>query len=97
MPKKKRLEKQIERKLTQLEELLSQIEEAHAINSDDPETWDSDSLYNLAENCKEILQLLEDKKSKTEKDNFGEPLILEERLCSLVDEYQSEEEEPEDF
>ena len=42
---------------------------------------------------KETLQLLEDKESPKQKDNFGNPLILEEGLCSLVDEYQEEEEE----
>jgi hypothetical protein len=67
------------------------------INSADSETWDSDILYNLTANLKEALQLLEDKKSSQEKDPFGEPLILEAGLCSLVDEYQEEEEESEDY
>jgi hypothetical protein len=52
-------------------------------------------LYNLIENLKEALQLLEDKESQKEKDEFGQPLILEAGLCSLVDEYH--EEENEDF
>jgi len=44
------------------------------------------------------LKLLEDKKALQEKDNFGEPLILETGICSLVDEYFEEEEEySEDF
>jgi hypothetical protein len=38
-----------------------------------------------------VLKLLEDKLSPKEKDEFGEPLILEEGLLSLVDEYTSEE------
>ena len=98
MPKSKKLQRKIEKKLDQLQELLDQIEEVRAINSDDPETWDSDALYNLVANLKEALDLLEDKENPEEKDNFGNPLILEEGLCSLVDEYQSEEEEdPEDF
>ena len=96
MPKTKKLQKQIEKKLDQLSELLNKIDEAHAINSDDSETWDSDTLYNL-ENLKETLKLLEDKEHPKEKDNFGEPIILEEGLCSLVDQYQEEEEESEDF
>ncbi|CAG8797097.1 14805_t:CDS:2, partial [Gigaspora margarita] len=37
----------------------------------------SDTLYDLAENLKEILELLEDKESK-QLDNFGEPIVLEE-------------------
>lgn len=98
MPKSKKLQKKIENKLEKLSKLLDKIDEAHAINSDDSETWDSDTLYGLVENLKEALELLEDKESKTEKDEFGEPLILEEGLCTLVDEYQSEdEEESEDF
>jgi len=51
----------------------------------------------LAANLKEALALLEDQESPQEKDNFGNPLILEAGLCSSVDEYQSEEEEEEDF
>jgi hypothetical protein len=39
------------------------------------------------------LKLLEDQEHPREKDNFGNPLILEEGILTLVDEYQSEEEE----
>ena len=60
MPKKS-LQNKISKKLDQLQELLDNIEEVRAINSDDPETWDSDTLYNLAENSKEMLELLENK------------------------------------
>jgi len=49
------------------------------------------------ENLKETLQLLEDKESKSEKDEFGQPLILEAGLCSLMDEYQEEGENEEGF
>lgn len=87
----KKLQKQIAKKLDQLSNLLDQIDEARMINADDPETWDSDILYNLVENLKEALKLLEDKESKKETDE------LEVGLCSLVDEYHSEEEEDEDF
>jgi restriction endonuclease S subunit len=38
MPKSKKLQKQIANKLEKLERLLTKIDEAHAINSDDPET-----------------------------------------------------------
>lgn len=82
---------QIIKKLAQLAKLLDQIAEAQAINSDDPETWDSDTLYDLVENLKKALQLLVDKKSK-QLDDWGEPLILEEGLCSLVDEYHEKKE-----
>ena len=92
MPKSKKLQKQIEKKLDQLSQLLNKIDEARAINSDDPETWDSDTLYGLVENLKETLELLEDKTGK-QLDDFGEPVILETGLCSLVDSYQSEGEE----
>ncbi|CAJ0925560.1 19200_t:CDS:2 [Entrophospora sp. SA101] len=46
------------------------------------------------ENLKEALKLLEDKVIKGKYDEFGQPLT-EERLCSLVDNYQSEEEDQE--
>ena len=96
MPKSKKLQKQIERKLTQLDKLLDKINEAKVINSDDSDTWDADTLYNLVENLKETIKLLEDQKSK-QLDDFGEPLILEEGLCSLVDSYQEEDENSKDF
>ena len=90
MPKSK---KQIEKKLAKLSKLLTKIDEAHIINSDDSDTWDSEALYNLVENLKEALKLLEDQESKKERNEFGEPLILEEGLCSLMDEHQEEDEE----
>ena len=97
MPKTKKLQRQIEKKLDQLSELLDKIDEVRIINSDDLDTWDSDILYNLVENLKETLTLLEDKKHPKEKDPWGEPLILEEGLCSLMDEYQEEGEEDENY
>ena len=87
-----KIQKKIEKKLEKLSKLLDKIDEAHAINSDDPDTWDSDTLYSLVENLKETLELLEDKEGK-QLDEFGEPIILEEGICSLVDNYQADEEE----
>ena len=92
MPKSKKLHNKIENKLEKLSKLLDKIDEVRAINSDDSETWDPDILYGLVENLKETLQLLEDQKGK-ELDDFGEPLVLEEGICSLVDNYHSEDEE----
>ena len=92
----KSLKRKIEKKLDQLQELLDSIEEARLISADDPDTWDSDALYNLVEQLKAALALLEDQESKLEKDEFGSPLVLEEGLCSLVDKYTSEAEEEED-
>ena len=95
MPQSKKLQKKIEKKLEALQELIDEINEVQNLNSDDPDTWDSDTLYNLVESLKEALQLLEDKEIK-QRDEFGEPIILEEGLCSLVDSYQEEEEESEE-
>lgn len=92
----KKLKKQITKKLDKLQGLLDAIDEARQINSDDPDTWDSDTLYNLAERLKEALKLLENQESRVEKDEFNNPLILEEGICSLVDEFQNEENK-EDF
>lgn len=96
MPKSKKLQKQIENKLEKLSKLLDKIDEAHLINSDDPHTRDSDALYNLVANLKEALQLLADKEHPKKRDEFGQPLILEEGLCSLVDQYQETENEDDD-
>jgi hypothetical protein len=46
----------------------------------------------LVENLKEILKLLEDKENTCQLDPYGEPITGEIGLCSLVDEYHSEEE-----
>ena len=89
MPKSKKLSNLIENKLEKLSKLLDKIDEVHQINSDDPDTWDSDTLYNLVENLKDSLKLLEDKVIKDKLDEFGQPLT-EDGLCSLVDEYTSE-------
>lgn len=92
MPKSKKLQKQIEKKLDQLQELLNKVDEARILNSDDSDTWDSDALYDLVENCKEVIQFLEDKEDPKKRNEFGEPIILEVGLCSLMDEYHSDEE-----
>ena len=92
MPQTKKLQKQIENKLDQLGKILEKIDEIRIINPDDSDTWDSDALYNLVALLKETLQLLADKEDPKLRDEFGQPLILEDGLCSLVDEYYSEEE-----
>jgi hypothetical protein len=38
MPKSKKLQKQIEKKLDQLQELIDKFDEVRHINSDDPDT-----------------------------------------------------------
>jgi len=43
------------------------------------------------EELKDTLKLLEDQKGK-QLDEFGEPIIVEEGICSLVDIYHSEDE-----
>ena len=81
--------KQITKKIEFLHKLLNQITEALVMDPEDPETWDSDTLYNLVENSKEMLKLLEDQIIKGKYDEFGHPLY-EAGLCSLVDSYQDE-------
>ena len=90
---KKSLHRKITRKLEKLQELIDQINDIQVIDPTEPETWDSDALYKLVENLKEALTILEDKTVPGKYDDWGEPLILAEGLCSLVDEYHSEEEE----
>jgi hypothetical protein len=90
MPKK--LQNKITTKLEKLHELLDKFDEVRNVEPDEPETWDPDTLYNLVENLKETLELLEDKKIQGKYDEFGQPLY-ETGLCSLVEEYYSEEED----
>ena len=88
--------KLITKKLNQLSELLDHIDEARIMQPDTPETWDCDLLANLATNLKEALALLENKTSPKEKDPWGDPLILTEGLCSLINSYQENDEEEEE-
>lgn len=88
----KNLKKQIKTKLNKLCELLDQIDEVRIIQPTEPETWDSDTLYHLVENLQKTLKLLENQTGK-EKDAWGEPIILAEGLCSLMNQYQEEEED----
>ncbi|KLL04170.1 MAG: hypothetical protein MRECE_2c045 [Mycoplasmataceae bacterium CE_OT135] len=90
----KKLQKQIETKLDKLQKLLDNAEEARSLNSDDPDTWDSDALYDLAEQLKSALALLEDKKTK-QLNQHNEP-IIEPGLCSLIDDWENQREEEED-
>lgn len=89
----KKLKKLIASQLTKLQKLLDNLNEVQIMQPDEPETWDSDALYNLTANLKEALKLLEDQKSNQEKDPWGDSLVLEEGLCSLMNAYQEEEEE----
>jgi hypothetical protein len=86
---KRGLKSKISKKLDQLQDLLGEMDEVQVINSDDPETWDNDTLYNLVEQLKKALKILEDQPIKDAYDEFNEPLY-EDGLCSLIDIYQEE-------
>ena len=90
----KKLQRQIETKLDKLQSLLDNFAEVQAIDSNDPETWDSDTLYNLTEQLKEALKLLQDQKSN-QRNEYGEPITVEPGLCSLVDDWENQKEEGE--
>lgn len=93
----KKLQRQIEKHLEKLHQLLDNIAEAQIIVPHEPETWDADTLYNLVEQLKEALKILEDQ-NRTKKNEFGETITYSEAgLCSLVDAYQESQEEEEDY
>ena len=93
----KKLKKLIASQLTKLQNLLDNITEVQIMQPEEPETWDADTLYNLTTDLKAALQLLEDQKSNQAKDPWGDPLVLEEGLCSLMNAYlENDEEEEED-
>ncbi|CAI2200407.1 12488_t:CDS:1, partial [Funneliformis geosporum] len=50
----------------------------------------SDTLYDLVENLRTALTLLEDQPIQGKADEFGQPLT-EAGLCSLVDEYNDDD------
>jgi len=91
---KKRLQNKITKKLTELNDILEEISNSQ-IEIEDTEMWDADYYYDLAEQLKAALALLEDKKLCHQLDEFGNPLI-EAGICSLLDKYTSEEEEEND-
>jgi hypothetical protein len=91
----KKRQRQIEKKLDQLSELLDNITAVQTMDANDFDTWDSDTLYSLVEDLKEALQLLEDKETN-QRNEYGEPIILETGLCSLMDDWEAQREEEED-
>ena len=92
----KKLQRKIKTQLEKLSKLLDNIQEAQIIVAQEPETWNADLLYNLTTNLKAALELLEDQKSNQEKDSWGDPLILTEGLCSLMNAYLENDEEEKD-
>ena len=84
----KKLHKAIETKLDQLHELLDSLEEVRNLDSNNPDTWDSDTLYSLVEDLKAALKLLEDKEIQQR---------IEPGLCSLIDDWEAKREAEEDY
>ena len=91
-----KLQKQIESKLETLAEIIQKIRHK-VIEPHNCEMWDASYYYNLTELLKEALAELENKKAQKELDEFGDPLILETGLCSLLDDWESEKEEKQNF
>jgi hypothetical protein len=87
----KKLQKQISHKLDKLSKLLDNVIAAQVIDSNDSDTWDSDTLYSLVEDLKAALVLLEDQKT-SQHDQYGE-IITEPGLCSLIDDWENPEDE----
>ena len=56
--------------------------------------WDSSYYYDLADKLKEALGILQDKQTN-KLDDWGEPIILETGLLSLLDDWETEKEEAE--
>ena len=87
----KKLQKKIESKLESLEKIIEKIRHK-VIEPDNSEMWDSGYYYDLAAKLKEALQLLQDHKSR-QLDEFGQPIVLEIGICSLLDDWESQKEE----
>jgi len=86
----KKLQKQIEKKLTTLDQVIEQIRNK-VIEPDNSEMWDSGYYYDLASKLKEALTLLEDQKDQ-KLDDWGQPIILEVGLLSLLDDWETKQE-----
>ena len=88
-----KLAEKIEKKLVALEKVIEKIRNK-VIDSDDSEMWDSSYYYDLASKLKEALGLLQNKQAN-KLDDWGEPIILETGLLSLLDDWETEKEETE--
>ena len=86
-----KLQQQIENKLETLATVIQKIRNK-VIEPHNCEMWDSSYYYNLTELLKEALAELENKQALQELDLLGEPLILETGLCSLLDDWETEQE-----
>ena len=83
-----KLQNQITNKLESLQKVIEKIRNK-VIEPDNPEMWDNTYYYDLAAKLKVALELLEDKKD-TKLDDWGEPIVLEKGICSLLDDWESQ-------
>ena len=89
---KKGLKSKIAKKLDQLDKAIQKARDT-LIDSQDENTWDYDHYSSLETKLEKALELLKDKVLSGKKDEYGDPIILEKGILTLLDELNEEEEE----
>ena len=92
---KKELNKAISQQLNTLNNKLEDIRNT-IVDSTDNETWDPDHYSELQTNLETALILLKDQVVKGKVDEFGDPIIINKGILTLLDEWKEETKEYED-
>jgi hypothetical protein len=92
MPKSKKLQKQIEKKLDHLDKAIQKARDT-VIDIYDENNWDYDHYSSLETKLEKALELLKDKVIPGKKDEYGDPIVSEKGILTLLDELNEEEEE----
>ena len=89
---KNKLKKELSKNLKNLEELVEKVRNTQ-IEPDDPETWDPDYYSELETNLDDCLALLRNHILEGKKDEYGDPIITQKGILTLIDEWQEENNE----
>jgi len=89
---KESLRNKIASKLEQLNKAIQKARDT-VIDSQDENDWDYDHYSGLASKLEKSLALLNDKVVPGKKDEFGDPIILEKGILTLLDEWKEDGEE----
>lgn len=91
---KAKIFKKLKAKLLLLEPIIEDIRNIN-LDPEDEETWDADYYSELESNCQQALGLLSNMVVKDKYNEFGDPVISEPGIVTLMEEYNSEEDEEE--
>ena len=88
---KKELKKAISQQLNNLNEQVNKIRNTQ-IDTDEENNWDCDYYSELQTNLESALALLKDKAIPGQLNDFGEPVISEKGILTLLGEWEEDDE-----